>query len=91
MAVENTDVGTLASGVVTTVTFNNPKYTVNIENRGTVNIYVRLDGTNPAVDTDESYLVRAGGAKTFSLQVPVTVVKLIATGTPDFNVEGEPT
>lgn len=74
--------GTLAAGVADTVNFTLDYPTFEVVNRGTSDIYVRADGTAPAVDTDGSDLVLAGTSAMFNnplhnTRVPLTV-KLIS-------------
>lgn len=78
---------TLASGTVDTVSFAYSGSVLRVHNRDTtVYISFTIDGTTPTVDGDDEYVVAPGTSITISGSI-VTTVKLIATGTPTYDVE----
>lgn len=80
---------TLVAGTVTTVTLD-PIYISQVEvmNRGDVEVWVRLDGTNPAVEAEDSVVVPAKSFLTLPVSGSPVTVKLISTGTPKVSVRG---
>lgn len=83
--------GTLAAGVVTTVTLTQDWNTVEVINRsGTAEIFFRTDGTNPTVGGNDSEMLPAAvGSVVVDVESgAATVVKLISAGTPTYGVRG---
>lgn len=80
---------TLAAGTVTTVTLD-PIYVSQVEvmNRGDAEVWVRLDGTNPAVEAEDSVVVPAKSFLVLPVSGSPVTVKLISTGTPKVSVRG---
>lgn len=68
---------TLSASTVDTVTWGGgPPTEVEILNNGTVDVYYRLDNTDPTVAGDECYVVRAGESVT---EDGSSTLKLIAS------------
>lgn len=91
--------GTLVTNTVATVSLDQPYGLITVVNpAGTAAIYFTLDGTAPTVLGDNCYCVPGGsyrmvpGITSIAQKADGTVtgstVKLIATGTPIFTVEG---
>lgn len=81
--------GTLVAATVTTVTLDKDYDSVEVLNRGTVDLWLRVDGVDPVVAADDTYVCVGGGF--VILPVPTagsTDVKLISTGTPAYSVAG---
>lgn len=81
--------GTLTPNTVATVTVGVDADYVEVVNRGEQDIYFRIDGTNPAVDGDDSEIVPAGTA----FEIPRrgagnASVKLVSTGAAAYTVRG---
>lgn len=56
---------TVALGVVDTTTFGDAGSSFRVLNRGLSDLWVRVDGTNPAANADGSHLVREGEFRDF--------------------------
>lgn len=90
--------GTLVAATVSTVTFTNYYSGVRVTNRGTGDIFVRLDKTDPTVGGDDCDVVPANTSVVLYNPLPVddvaagtnpgTDVRLISSGTPAFTVAG---
>lgn len=92
MATTFADHGTLVAATVTTVTLTRDFQRVEVVNvTGTAAIYFTVDGSDPTVGGDDTYVLPAAIC---SFEAPsassgsTTVVKLISSGTPGFAVEG---
>lgn len=85
---------TLVADTADTVTFSDWPETIEVLSDGDAAIYVRVDGTAPAVGGGDSWYIPAGGM--FSRTIPIhednaaheggLVVKLISAGTPTYSV-----
>jgi hypothetical protein len=90
--------GTLVATTVADVTFATFYRWVKVTNRGTVDIFVRLDKVNPTVGGDDCDVVPAGTSVVFSnpqgypdTNTGVTAntdVRLISSATPAYTVTG---
>lgn len=82
---------TLTANVVDTVTTGAPRYgqEVEVTNRGTAELYFRIDGPAPTVGGDDCMVVMPGGAfkvERVSDDHTPTVVKLISTAAVPYSV-----
>lgn len=80
--------GTLVAATVATVTLTPNAKFVEVVNRGSDDIYFRLDGTDPTVAGDDTYVVPGGGftrVRNNDRDGSVSV-KLISSGTPAYSV-----
>lgn len=86
--------GTLVASTVTTVTFDADHRQMGVFNRARVDsadndIWVTVNGDAPAIGADGSRVVPAGARRVVEVVgAGATVVKLVASGTPDFELEG---
>ena len=84
--------GTLAPNVVTSVVVGSGYPGVTVLNRSqTGEIWVRLDGTDPVVAADDTFVVL--GARYFDTSLPhvsPVTVKLISIAALNYSVEGNP-
>lgn len=79
---------TLTAGAVEMVTFSEDLDGVEIISDGLSAVYVTVDGSDPAVAGQSSWVLPAG-IMGLTLDVPtsgVTVVKLVSAGTPKMSV-----
>ncbi len=79
---------TLVANTVDIVTFPFAYGSYEVVNRGTTDLFVRSDGSNPAVNTDGSDLVQAGTAVSLVNERPGSAleVRLLSAGTPAYAV-----
>jgi hypothetical protein len=79
---------TLGVNTADVVTFSKSFKAIEVLNRGSVEIYFRVDGTNPTIGGDDAYVVMPGAP----LQVPSLanpdVVRLIASASCAYSVTG---
>jgi len=80
--------GTLVANTATPVTVRGWEFGVWVINRGSDDIWARLDGTAATVAGTDNYLVGAGGARNFPTGDAAVTVSLISAGTPGYSVEG---
>lgn len=81
--------GTLTSNTVATVDLGVDADTVEVVNRGTQDIYFRIDGTNPTVAGDDCEIVTAGTALEVTRKAAGNATaKLISTGAAAYTVRG---
>jgi len=81
--------GTLVAATVARVDISTWMYGIWLQNRDTTaDIWVRLDGVDPAAEADDSFLVRAGDARNFATGNGVVTVRLISAGTPSYALSG---
>lgn len=81
--------GTLAAGVVTTVTVDTDYGGIEVVNRDQAGeMFVRLDGTDPVVDADDTFVV-LGSRKFENVNQPTATVKLISSTAVRYSVEGK--
>lgn len=85
--------GTLTASTVATVTLTRDFQRVEVLNvTGSAAIYFTVDGSNPTVAGDDTYVVPAVTGASFSAPAnasgSTTVVKLISSGTPGYAVTG---
>lgn len=80
--------GTLVADTVATVSGDSSVGSVAVLNKDdTERIYIRADGTNPAVDGNDSYVVLPCSRRVLMVNADTITVKLISSGTPDYEVE----
>jgi hypothetical protein len=77
---------TLVAATVDMVTLAQDAQQVEVINRGTVDIYFRVDGTAPAVGGDDCEVLPAGASLIVPTPNSTTVVELISSGTPPYSV-----
>ena len=83
---------TLSGSTVDTVTFPKNKYRITIVNFGTAlgeRVYVRFDQVDPVVNSDDSFLVRAGSERTFEPRGGAAQVRVVSPGAPAISVEAD--
>lgn len=84
-------IGTLVADTVTSVDVNSER--IEVLNRGSAEIFVRIGGTAPTVeDTDPAtWCIPAGDARVFYRDIAgsdkTQTVKLISSGTPGYSVQ----
>jgi hypothetical protein len=85
---------TLVANTVTTVTLAQEQEQIGIVNRsGSAEVYFTVDGTTPTVGGDDCWVMPAMiGMMTTGLVEgpPITVIKMISSGTPTVSVVGNP-
>jgi hypothetical protein len=83
--------GTLVASTVTTIDLQDNQASILITNRGATDIYARFDAVDPAVGADNTFIIQANTAKTFTLSGALITadrsVRLISSGTPSYSVE----
>ncbi len=82
--------GTLVVSVVDTVNFNYPFGQLRVTNRSSLGpIFVRVDGVDPAVATDESYVVQSGAEKLINIPDCNSVqIRLVSSFAAAYSIEG---
>lgn len=80
---------TLVATVVDTVNFSASVGYVRVHNRSNLGpLYFRLDGTNPSVGGDDSFVVDGNGEKVMVVPDPANVsVRLVASIAASYSVE----
>jgi hypothetical protein len=81
---------TLVASTVDTVTFPGDVSTVTVISDGAAKIYFTVDGTDPVVSGDKTFMLPAAVSE-FEVPSPGSqsaVVKLISAGTPTYSVVG---
>lgn len=82
--------GTLVANTVDVITFASDLDSVEVASDGLAEVYFSVDGTTPASSSKTSYRIPAtGGWNSVAVSVPTstnTVVKLISTGAPKYEV-----
>jgi hypothetical protein len=80
----------LIASTVDTVTFDRDCDEVEVLAEGSGNVYFTVDGSTPTVSGQNTYKVPAGQAITVRVPTPGdTVVKLISSTTPTYDVTSE--
>lgn len=82
--------GTLTATVVATVSIGAAPDSISVINRGTVDIFATVNGTDPTVNGDDTFAVPAGGYRSIRVANDsdgTVAVKLISSGTPAYSVE----
>jgi hypothetical protein len=83
--------GTLVAATVTTVTLDHDYNSVEVMNRSTTSdLYFRVDGTDPVVAGNDSYVVPSG--EYLQVDIPgwakASEIRMISAGTPAFSLTG---
>lgn len=96
MAVHTTS-GTTVGGTVSTITFSNWYHNISVINRGSEEMWVRLDNVDPVFAADECFIVPAmsslGAVNPQRPPEPAigftsnTVVKIITSGSVNYSVQ----
>src|SRR5690349_4049630 len=81
----------LTASQVDTVTFEDNVASVQVCNDGTVDVYVRTDGTNPTVPSagasSAAFRIPGGAVLEVEMRGQTDSVKLISSGTPTVSVQ----
>ncbi len=82
--------GTLAAGVVTTVTFAAEVGGVEVRHRGggAAPLWVTFDGADPVAGAQDTFFVGVGESYVYARAV--TVVRLVSVGAADYSVQELP-
>lgn len=81
--------GALEADAVTTIDLATDFGKCEVLNRGDVDIFFRVDGTDPEVDGDNCEVVPAGQWAVVEVTTNgPTIVKLISSSTPSYSVRG---
>jgi hypothetical protein len=80
---------TLVATTPQTVALDSMYYSkIEVLNRGTVEVFGRQDGVNPAVDGEDSFVIPAGSGVVLDHGGGAAEVRLISLGTPKVSVWG---
>lgn len=83
--------GTLVASTKTVVTLTTKWSYVQVDNRGSGDIFFTTSGTDPAINGDDCYIVPANSTRTVAnaRDESICEIELISSGTPAFTVTGQ--